>query len=54
MKEILTKYSLRGFDAIHLASSILIQKQLKQKITFLPFDQKQNEVAKLEKFELAD
>ncbi len=27
------KYNLRGFDAIHLASALILKKQLKQKVT---------------------
>ena len=31
--ELTEKYALRGFDAIHLASALLLKKQVKQKVT---------------------
>ncbi len=31
--ELTEKYALRGFDAIHLASALLLTKQIKQKVT---------------------
>ena len=31
--ELTEKYALRGFDALHLASALLLTKQIKQKVT---------------------
>jgi uncharacterized protein len=35
----LEKYSLRGFDAIHLASAVLLREALRENIFFACFDQ---------------
>jgi predicted nucleic acid-binding protein len=34
----LERYSLRGFDAIHLASSVLVRESLREDILFVCFD----------------
>lgn len=47
-KLLLSKHPLRGFDAIHLASAVLMHKKLEDKIYFLSYDQKQSQAAELE------
>jgi len=45
-KKIIKKYFLRSYDAIHLASALILSKALGKRIGFLCFDNKLNEVAK--------
>ncbi len=42
------KHSLRGFDAIHLAASVTLKKELTAKIIFSCFDQKLQKASELE------
>ena len=39
LEGILKKYYLRGLDAIHLASAVLLQESIQEKIIFRCFDQ---------------
>ena len=48
---VVKKYPLRGFDAIHLASAILIQERIPEKFLFACFDDKLVRAAKSEGFE---
>lgn len=52
VKKLLSHFPLRGFDAIHIASAIFIQHELKQNIHFLSFDVKQNEAAEMQKLKI--
>lgn len=47
--KLLNKYSLRGFDAIHLASSIVLQERGASQVSFACFDQRLNAIAREEK-----
>lgn len=51
-RDLIEKYPLRGFDAIHLASAKSIGKQLKTLITFGGADQRLLESAEAEGFKL--
>ena len=42
------KHELRGFDAIHLASSITLNKEVSSPVTFSCFDQKLQKTSALE------
>ena len=42
---LLSRHTLRAFDALHLASAILVKRRLKKEIHFLSFDKKQNDAA---------
>ena len=42
------KYPLRGFDAIHLASILILNKEAGMEVLFACFDQKLNQAAKKE------
>lgn len=46
--ELVEKYDLRGFDAIHLASCLFFQRKIKKEMIFSSFDRKLNNAAKLE------
>ncbi len=48
IERITATYSLRGFDAIHLASATLIQKSVKQPLIFACFDKALLKAAKAE------
>ena len=48
---VVKKYPLRGFDAIHLASAILIQERIPEKFLFACFDDRLVRAAKSEGFE---
>jgi len=39
LEGIIKKYYLRGFDAIHLASAVLLQESIQENIIFGCFDQ---------------
>ncbi|MFC1580387.1 type II toxin-antitoxin system VapC family toxin [Thermodesulfobacteriota bacterium] len=43
------KHALRGFDAIHLASAIILQEELSVPVTFSCFDSKLQKASKKEK-----
>ena len=45
-------HPLRGFDAIHLASAILIHERIPEKCLFVCFDERLVRAAKLEGFEI--
>ena len=47
-KQVLSKYSLRAFDALHLASALYFQRKSERDIHFLTFDQRQKEAARQE------
>jgi len=51
-KDLIKKYPLRGFDALHLASAKSLRQQLKTSITFGGADQRLLESAKAEGFKL--
>ncbi len=40
IEKLLTKYSLRGFDAIHVASAIVLKKSINENITFACYDER--------------
>lgn len=46
--ELVEKYDLRGFDAIHLASCLFFQRKVGQEMLFSSFNRKLNNAAKLE------
>ncbi len=48
----LERYPLRGFDAIHLASAVLVREGLKEDILFVCFDQVLARAARKEGFEI--
>lgn len=48
IEKLIKKYSLRGFDAIHLASAIVIHKGKHLTTKFACFDKNLNRAAKLE------
>ncbi len=48
--DVLKKYALRGFDAIHLASAMVIHERLPAGFFFACFDQRLNQAAELEGF----
>lgn len=48
---VLQKHALRGFDAIHLASAMIIHERLPADFFFACFDQRLNQAAKLEGFQ---
>ena len=48
----LKRYPLRGFDAIHLASAILVREGLREEILFVCFDQLLARAARKEGFEI--
>ena len=48
---VLQKHALRGFDAIHLASAMIIHERLPADFFFACFDQRLNQIAKLEGFQ---
>lgn len=39
------RYVIRGFDAIHLASAVTLQRELDEPITFSAFDDRLNQSA---------
>lgn len=45
-KKIIKKFLLRSYDAVHLASALLLAKNLGQPIGFLCFDKELNKAAK--------
>ena len=49
--KVLQKHFLRGFDAIHLASALIIYERVPQNFFFACFDQKLNQAAQLEGME---
>jgi len=51
-RDLIKKYPLRGFDALHLASAKSLGRQLRTTITFVCADQRLLESAKAEGFEL--
>jgi len=51
VRQVLSKHALRGFDAIHLSSAILMEKRLKD-VSFLSFDEKQKKAAASERLEI--
>jgi predicted nucleic acid-binding protein len=51
-RDLIKKYPLRGFDALHLASAKSLRQQLKTPITFGGADQRLLESAKAEGFKL--
>jgi uncharacterized protein len=48
---VLTKYPLRGFDAIHLASATLVRQSLPENFVFACFDQRLAQAAREDGFE---
>lgn len=48
----LERYPLRGFDAIHLASAVLVREGLQEDILFVCFDQVLARAARKEGFEI--
>ncbi|MBA4394203.1 MAG: VapC toxin family PIN domain ribonuclease [Desulfobacca sp.] len=46
------KYSLRGFDAVHLSSAKMIKRDASVALFFSSFDEKLNKAAKAEEFEV--
>ena len=46
--KLVEKYPLRGFDAIHLASTLILNKEVGTDVIFACFDQKLNQAAKKE------
>lgn len=50
IETLIAKYGLRGFDAIHLASAIVLKKSLKENITFVCYDELLLTAAKKEHF----
>ena len=46
---LLSRHSIRAFDALHIASAILVKRRLKKDIHFLSFDQRQNDAARFER-----
>lgn len=53
VERLINKYSLRGFDAIHLASAIVIHKINKFNTVFACFDRNLNHAAKQEGLDVA-
>ena len=51
-RDLIKKYPLRGFDAIHLASAKFIKKSLKTPMTFGCADHRLLQCAKKERFDL--
>lgn len=49
--KVLQKHFLRGFDAIHLASALMIHERFPLNFFFACFDQRLNQAAKLESLE---
>ena len=49
--KVLKRHFLRGFDAVHLASALIINERFPGKFFFGCFDQKLNQAARLEGFE---
>ena len=47
------QHGLRGFDAIHLSSAILVQKSIKYKVDFCSFDKKLLQAAEKEGLQIA-
>ncbi len=52
VERLTAKYSLRGFDAIHLASATLIQKSINESLIFACFDKSLFSAAKAEGLKL--
>lgn len=48
--EVLSKYALRGFDALHLSSALLLKRHLKEDTAFACFDSVLNRAARCEGF----
>ena len=48
IRKVIGKYPLRGFDAIHLASAILVHERLPGNLSFACFDQRLLEAARKE------
>jgi predicted nucleic acid-binding protein len=48
-RELIRRYPLRGFDAIHLASALILQTNLGEPITFAGADERQLQAAAQEK-----
>jgi len=46
LDRMIAKYPLRGFDAIHLSSAVLVKKHLPEKFLFACFDQRLAQAAK--------
>ncbi len=46
--QVVQNHSLRGFDAIHLASALVIHEKLPHDFFFACFDQRLNQVARIE------
>lgn len=49
--KVLQQYFLRGFDAIHLASALMIHERFPLNFFFACFDQRLDQAAKLERLE---
>ena len=52
--QVLQRHFLRGFDAIHLASALIIHERFPGNFFFACFDQRLNQAAKLEKMATFD
>lgn len=50
--QVVRKHPLRGFDAIHLASALIVDEKLSKNVFFDCFDQRLSQAAKLEGFEI--
>jgi predicted nucleic acid-binding protein len=48
--DLIEKYSIRGFDSIHLASAMVLKKEINQNIDFMCWDNRLLEAAKKEGF----
>ncbi len=52
IKQLTTKYALKGADSVHLASALWIQKAAKDKVSFVASDIQLLRAAKMEKLEI--
>ena len=48
--DLIEKHSIRGFDSIHLASAMVLKKEINQSIDFMCWDNRLLEAAKKEGF----
>jgi len=52
--EIVAKHNLRGFDAMHLASALLVDRSRRENATFVCADRPLNEIARIEGLDTFD
>ena len=50
--DLVTRHFLRAYDALHLASALMLQRELRQPVTFLAFDTALVSAAKREKLRI--